>query len=149
MSEEIEFLDYIYQNAKMGQESIGRLLKTRNKKDEIEDVAKEQLNDYKKIANSAKAMIERRKKKVKELDVISKVATYMSVKMNLAKDDGPKEVANMLIKGSNMGITQIKKHLEEYKLKNKNVINLANRLLTIEEKNIENLKKLLLFRLTY
>ena len=64
MSEEIEFLDYIYQNAKMGQESIGRLLKTRNKKDEIEDVAKEQLNDYKKIANSAKAMIERRKKKV-------------------------------------------------------------------------------------
>ena len=84
---------------------------------------KEQLNDYKKIANSAKAMIERRKKKVKELDVISKVATYMSVKMNLAKDDGPKEVANMLIKGSNMGITQIKKHLEEYKLKNKNVIN--------------------------
>ena len=26
-------------------------------------------------------------------------------------------------------------------LKNKNVINLANRLLTIEEKNIENLKK--------
>ena len=141
MSEEIEFLDYIYQNAKMGKESIGRLLKTRNKKDEIEDVAKEQLNDYKKIANSAKAMIERRKKKVKELDVISKVATYMSVKMNLAKDDGPKEVANMLIKGSNMGITQIKKHLEEYKLKNKNVINLTNRLLTIEEKNIENLKK--------
>ena len=137
MNEEIEFLDYIYQNAKMGQESIGRLLKTRNKKDEVEGVAKEQLNDYRKIANSAKAMIERRKKKAKELDVISKVATYMSVKMNLAKDDGP----NMLIKGSNMGITQIKKHLEEYKLKNKNVINLANRLLTIEEKNIENLKK--------
>lgn len=141
MNEEIEFLDYIYQNAKMGQESIGRLLKTRNKKDEIESVAREQLNDYRKISNSAKGMIERRKKKVKELDVLSKVATYMSVKMNLAKDDSPRETATMLIKGSNMGITQIKKHLEEYNLKNKNVINLANRLLAIEERNIENLKK--------
>ncbi|MDD3304147.1 MAG: hypothetical protein PHP54_04440 [Clostridia bacterium] len=141
MKEEIEFLDFIYQNAKMGQESIGRLLKTRNKNDEIEVVAREQLNDYRRISNSAKGMIERRKKKAKELDIISKVATNMSIKFNLAKDDSQKEVADMLIKGSTMGITQIKKHLDDYKLKNKNVINLANRLLSIEEKNLENLVK--------
>ena len=31
MKEEIEFLEYIYQNAKMGQDSIINMLKTRNK----------------------------------------------------------------------------------------------------------------------
>lgn len=143
MSEEIEFLDYIYQNSKMSQESIGRLLKTRNKKDEIEEVIREQLNNYRRISNSAKAMIERRRKKVKELDVLSKVAMYMSVKINLSKNDGQKETANMLINESSMYITQIQKNLKEYRIKNKNIINLANRLLAIESSNIEKLKKFL------
>ena len=143
MKEEIEFLEYIYQTAKMGQESIGRLLKTRKKNDEIELTIKEQLNDYRKIANSAKAMIERRKKKVKELGLMAKIGTYMNVKMNLLKDDSPKEVASMMIEGSKMGIEQIKKHLKEYNIVNKYVENIANRLLQIEERNIINLKKYL------
>lgn len=142
MNEEIEFLEYIYQNAKMGQESTARLIKTRNKKDELEDVVKIQYADYKKIANSAKLMIERRKQKVKEIGVMTKIATYVGIKMNVLEDDTVYETAMMLIKGSQMGIEQIKKHLDEYLLKkqSKNVINLANRLLEIEENNINRLK---------
>lgn len=141
MKEEIEFLEYIYQNAKMGIESIARLIKSRNKDDNLDKIFKEQLNDYTKIANSAKGMLKRRKKDTKELGVMSKIATYMTIKINLSKENPDKEAIDMVIKGSQMGIEQITKHLNEYRIKTKTVINLANRLIAIEERNLERLVK--------
>ncbi len=141
MKEEIEFLEYVYQNAKMGQESIVRMLKTRNKGDEIELVLKEQLADYRKIVNSASAMLERRKKKAKDINIMAKIGTYMNVKFNMLNDDSTQKVANMFIEGSKMGIEQIEKNLAEYNITNKNVINIGKRLLEIEKRNISNLHK--------
>lgn len=142
MNEEIEFLEYIYQNAKMGVESIGRLIKSRNKDDKLDKVFKEQLHDYNKIANSARGMLKRRHKETKELGVMSKIATYMTIKMNLSKENPDKEAVDMVLKGSRMGIDQITKNLEQYRIKSKTVINLANRLLMMEEKNISKLSKI-------
>lgn len=142
MKDEIEFLEYIYQNAKMGIESIGRLIKAREKDDKINKILKEQLHDYNNIAISAKGMLKRRNKDVKDVSLMSKIATYMTIKINLSKKDGDKEAVDMMIKGSEMGIEQIKKHLNEYKHLNKTVVNLANRLLNIEENNIQKLKKI-------
>ena len=97
MKEEIEFLEYIYQNSKMGQDSIINMLKTRNKNDEIELVLKEQLKDYRKVVNSASAMLERRMKKVKDINVMAKIGTYMNIKLNMLEDDSPQKVADMFI----------------------------------------------------
>ena len=141
MNEEIEFLEYIYQNAKMGIESIARLIKSRKKNDELDKILKEQLHDYGKIAISAKNMLKRRGKEPKDISIMSKIATYMSIKINLAKENPDIEAIDMMIKGSSMGIEQIKRHLEEYKIKSKTVVNLANRLINIEENNLKKLTK--------
>lgn len=142
MNEEVDFLEYIYQNAKMGIESIGRLIKSRNKDDDLDKILKEQLHDYNKIANSARGMLKRRNKETKEIGVMSKIATYMTIKMNLSKENPDKEAVDMVIKGSQMGIEQINKHLNEYRIKSKTVVNLANRLITIEKNNLEKLNKI-------
>ena len=142
MNEEVDFLEYIYQNAKMGIESIGRLIKSRNKDDDLDKILKEQLHDYNKIANSARGMLKRRNKETKEIGVMSKIATYMTIKMNLSKENPDKEAVDMVIKGSQMGIEQINKHLNEYRIKSKTVVNLANRLITIEKNNSEKLNKI-------
>ena len=141
MKEEIEFLEYIYQNSKMGQDSIINMLKTRNKNDEIELVLKEQLKDYRKVVNSASDMLERRMKKVKDINVMAKIGTYMNIKLNMLEDDSPQKVADMFIEGSKMGIEQIEKNLQEYNISNKYVKNLGEKLLEIEKKNISNLHK--------
>lgn len=141
MKEEIEFLEYIYQNAKMGQDSIINMLKTRNKNDEIELVLKEQLKDYRKVVNSSSAMLERRMKKAKDINVMAKIGTYMNIKLNMLSDDSPQKVADMFIEGSKMGIEQIEKNLQEYNISNKYVKNLGEKLLEIEKKNISNLHK--------
>ena len=142
MNEEVEFLEYIYQNAKMGIESIGRLIKSRNKDDKLDEIFKEQLNDYNKIANSARGMLKRRNRKTKEIGVMSKIATYMTIKMNLSKENPDKEAIDMVMKGSRMGIDQINKHLQEYKIKSKSVMNIANRLISIEQNNLLKLSKI-------
>ena len=142
MNEEVEFLEYIYQNAKMGIESIGRLIKSRNKDDKLDEIFKEQLHDYNKVANSARGMLKRRNKETKEIGVMSKIATYMTIKMNLSKENPDKEAVDMVIKGSQMGIEQINKHLNEYRIKSKTVVNLANRLISIEQNNLQKLSKI-------
>lgn len=140
MDEEIEFLNYIYQNAQMGRESIGHILKKQNL-GEIKECLLEQRDDYTKICRSAKAMIERRKKKAKDISVISQIMSYMSVKSNLNADSTDSHIAEMLIKGSGIGIKEISKKIADYKKVSKPVTNVANRLLYLEERNIENLKK--------
>lgn len=141
MNEEIEFLEYIYQNINISLESIKGLIKTRNKKDEIEEIVKKQYIDYKKISNSVKAMLERRKKKVEKVGVATKIATYVGVKINLLKDDSISETALMLVEASKVEIDQITDNLKKYNIKNKNILNLVNRLLDIERINIENLNR--------
>lgn len=140
MSEEIEFLNYIYQNAQMGKESIGHILK-RDNIGKIKETLEEQKADYVKICNSARGMIERRKKKAKDIGVISQMMTYMSVNANLNEDMSDSHIAEMLMKGSGIGIKEITKKIAEYKKVSKPVINIANRLLYLEEQNIDNLKK--------
>lgn len=141
MSEEIEFLEYIYQNINISLESIKRLIKTRNKNDEIEEIAKEQYGEYNKISNSAKAMIERRKKKVNEIGVATKIATYMGIKINLLKDDSISETALMLVEASKVEIEQIRNNLQRYNIKNKNILNLVDRLINTEKNYIRKLEK--------
>lgn len=142
MNEEIEFLEYIYQNAKICQETIARIIKNRNKKDELENVIKTQYFEYKKISNSAKNMLERRKKKVnEEISIMAKIVTYMEIKKNINKEKDITEIVSLLIEGSKVGIEQITSRLNEVKIKNKPVLNIANRLINVEKNNIKELQK--------
>lgn len=142
MNEEIELLEYIYQNTKICQESIARIIKTRDKKDNLEETIKRQYLEYKKISNSAKNMLERRKKKVSdEINVMAKIVTYMEIKKNIDKDDSTTEIAILLIEGSKVGIEQIKNRLENTRITNKPILNLVNRLVELEKNNIRELEK--------
>lgn len=141
MNEEIEFLESIYQNVKFTQESIARIIKMRDKNDELDSIIKQQYLEYKKISNSAKAMIERRKKKVKEVGVMTKIATYVGIKANMLNGEDISQIALMLVEGSKVGTEQLNRYMKEYNVTNKNIINLVNRLLNIEKDNIQKLQK--------
>lgn len=159
--DEIELLECIYQNSKICEETIARIIKTRNKKDDFEQELKGKYIEYRKISNSAKKMLERRNKKVsEELGIMGKIVTFFEVKKNTENGGSEEEILDLLGEGSKVGVQQIRKYLssEENKeneikidinnMKNndinvsKSVINLANRLILIEESNIKKTKKL-------
>lgn len=143
MNNEIEILEFIYENTKVCQETILRIIKIRNKNDELEGHIKKQYLEYKKISNSSKNMLERRKKKVNdEVNIVGKIVTYMQIKKNIQKDDSKEQIANILIEGSKIGIEQIKNKISEIKIKSKPILNLINKLINLENYNIQEMKKI-------
>jgi hypothetical protein len=107
---------------------------------EFREVLKEQLNDYTNIANSAMELLYKEGKKVKDINAMSKIASYIGIKMGTLKSDSSSNLAEMMLKGSTMGITDITKHLNKYTNVDKEVRSLADKLLELEEDNIEALK---------
>lgn len=143
MNDDIEFLKYIYQNVKMAETSTLTLIKVRNKNDDIEEILKSQVREWRKITTSVKNMLKRRKIETKDINIATKIISYFGIKINLSKDDSKKEVSALMINGNNMGIEQIYKKMEELNIKSKFIKNLGERIIKIQETNNEILKKYL------
>ena len=55
----------------------------------------------------------------------------------------PSHISEMLIQGSTMGIIDITKKIKEYPNADKEILELANKLLKLEQNNVEECKKYL------
>lgn len=142
MNDDFEFLEFIHNNARVGQETIARIIKTRDVKDDFEIVLREIIQNYKRIGLSAQNMIERRKKEIKELSIISRVATYMAIKSNLDGNSTREEIVKMIKQNLCGDIEEIEKRKSDYKIKSKTILNLADRFIEAERENIEKIKKI-------
>lgn len=145
MYDDISFLEYIYEKSKIEQELIGGILKKiielRNiELENVNIIIKEQLYNYRKIASSAKTMLERRNKKVKEISIFSKMMKHMSVKINITVESDAKDIINILIQESKINIDEIIKNSKEAKIKSKSIRNLSDRLVMYEQEFISKLK---------
>lgn len=138
----LELLSDIYRGAKMGVETINNLL-TKVDDNKIYDELKYQLSCYEEIANEAYGEILKRNSDISDISPVNKMSAKMSVGINTIIDKTPSHVADMLIKGSTMGVTGISKSLNSYVSTDKDVKSLAERFIKIEEDNIDRLKKFL------
>ena len=142
MNGNIEFLNYIYQNAEMGRDTIKQLIEI-SKDEEYKKMLQCQLEEYKAIHNTAEKKIEKLNKEAKDINVFSKVSAYIMINIKTLMDKTPSHISEMLIQGSNMGIIEITKKINEYPNADKDIIDLANRLLKFEQNNLEKYKKYL------
>ncbi|MEG1363733.1 MAG: hypothetical protein RSC92_04820 [Clostridia bacterium] len=142
MNENVEMLNYIYQNAKMGKSTIDQIIKEVSDIT-FKDVLNEQLKDYEKVIDNTKVYLSEFNKQEKDITDLSKIVTYLSIKMSTLNDDTSSHIADMLIKGSTMGTVEITKKLNKYTNIDESIKMLASKLLKIEENNIEKLKKYL------
>lgn len=139
MDENVEMLNYIYQNAEMGTTTIQQILK--EVKDlEFKEILKEQLKDYEYVTNKADLLLNMEGREPKELDAMPKVMSYFKIKFDTLRDDTSSHIAEMMINGSTMGVTEITRNLNKYDDVENDVKDLASRLLKIEQDNIEALK---------
>lgn len=139
MNEDIELLNYIYQNSKMGVVGIDNI-KANIKNKELLKIIKEQQNDYYKICTKAIKMLSLTNSERKNITGIAKLMTYMDSQIKMMMDNSDSTIAKMMIEGSNMGIIAITEKLNNYKGTDKKIIKLAKELLKIEEINLEKLK---------
>ncbi|SCK04453.1 Uncharacterised protein [uncultured Clostridium sp.] len=140
-----EILNFIYQNSEMGTETIKHLIDiTENStNNEFKDVLYSQYNEYKKIFNESEKMIKDRGNDPKDINKFQKITTYIMINMKTLTDKSPSHLSEMLIQGSTMGIIDATKRINQYDDADKDVLDLANRLLEFEKDNQEEWKKFL------
>ncbi|HOV26689.1 MAG TPA: hypothetical protein PK566_10075 [Pseudobacteroides sp.] len=142
MDGNVELLNYIHQNAEMGEDTIKQLLGiARN--DEFKDMLRSQLDEYKLINDMANDKLKELGKSPKDLGAITKARTYMAINLKTMTNKSPSNISQMMIQGSTMGIIDITKKMKEYSDADKEVMDLAQRLLTFEQRNVDECKKYL------
>ena len=80
----------------------------------------------------------------KGLNAFEKIRTYLMVNLQTMGDNSVSHIAEMLIQGSSMGITDAVKKIHEYEGQaEKDILKLMKELQVFEEKNVEKLKEYL------
>lgn len=145
MDENVELLEYIYQNAEMGVFTITELLKNlNNKENKIKLVIQKELKEYEKYYKDSKKLLSKHDVPIKRNGTLSKMGASMGIKMETIKDNSDASIAHMLIQGITMGVVDISSKIENYKNVAKKInVKLAKDYLDTLNSQIEELKKYL------
>ncbi len=139
---ECEMLDKLYKNAKMGSDSMIKLID--NASDgEFKTRMTEQLNGYESFAARAKKRLLRIGGEAKEENMMTKLWTSVGMKISTMMDPSDSHLAKMVAEGSTMGMTETIKVLRDYENTSvsEEALSLARDIIKFEEDNIEIMKK--------
>ncbi len=142
MSLNREVINCVYKNAHVALQSISDLLPEVDNGKMREELVYE-YDGYEKIIGEISEYMADKGYKPKDIGPMKKAMLYTAIKMNALKDDSKSHFIEMMVKGTVMGICELKEVIEENRDKVDNeVIDFAKRLLKIEEEYEERLKKL-------
>ncbi|MBE6138693.1 MAG: hypothetical protein E7173_02985 [Firmicutes bacterium] len=145
MNENIELLEYIYQNAEMGSFTLTTLInELQDKENKIKKIVEDEIKEYEKYLKNSKTLIEQSKYDLRETGMMSKMGASMGIKKETRSDNSDAAIAHMIIEGLTMGVVDISTKIKNYKdVADKKVISLAEDFLKFQEDEIERLKDFL------
>jgi len=143
VTEETVF-EAICKNAKTGANSIIDLL-PRVKDDALRSAMTQQLDGYEKYAARAEQALAERGCKAKGERIVARLSAKMGTAFNTMLDSSSTHIAEMMIEGSNMGITDLTKLLNHFEVADpcSEAARLAHEVVRFEERNLEMLKRYL------
>ena len=144
MTGEAEITAKIYKNMKMGVGSVTKIL-PKVHDGEFKTKLNDQLKGYEEFASKAKAMLSQMGQEATEEKAMVKFWASVGIAMNTMMDTSSSHIAEMIIEGSTMGITDTTKIINEYENKPdcKNAVELARDIVKFEQNNIEIMKNYL------
>lgn len=137
-----EFLTKIYQNARMGCESIS-CVSEKSKDEKMKQSLLKQHEQYNSVAQDASEMLVKEGKPAREKGPVSKAMLWSGIQLNTIADKTSDHIAEMMIQGSMMGVIDLSRNLKRYSDTDSSVKKLGERLIEVEEKNIQNMKDFL------
>ncbi len=139
---DLDLLEKTYQNASIGITAINAVLdKAENQ--ELNNELHKQLKDYQELAAKSRNQLIQNGTKVKEQSLYVKAMMKGNVKMNTIMKPSDSSIAQMVIQGSTMGVTQMTKLIHEKPNADGVSKDIAKEFIEKEEKNIEVMKKYL------
>ncbi|MDO4298957.1 MAG: hypothetical protein Q4C59_10880 [Lachnospiraceae bacterium] len=143
MNANTELLNYIYQNSQMGCDTLEQIME--NSDDPaFKDCLKKQQEGYQKFHTNARDMLQAQGETEKGLSTFEKARTSLMIDFQTMTDRSTSHLAEMLIQGSSMGITNAVKKVNEYEADaEKDIVHMMHDLQHFEERNVEQLKEYL------
>ena len=136
---DIEMLNCILQNAEMGCQGIAGV-RRRIKHKAVDSVLCTQLVRYGKIYSAANSMLKSRGVEARRISPVAKTLTGLAAQRDLRRDASSSHIAEMMIKGSTMGVNKMVRHLRNYDRANPNITLLAKKMIDTEEEHIRELR---------
>lgn len=142
MIHEIELLNLIHQNADMGRDSTKHIIKL---SDDVEflHALNSQLDEYEQAYDTSGRLLQKLNAQPEDASTMAKTMAHISSTMKSLVTPSTSKLAEMIIDGSTMGVTNLSKQINSYSGKNHEVLDIAKNQLRMEEKNIEEMKKYL------
>lgn len=136
-----EVLDRIYKNARMGSTSLIDVM-SKVKDEKLRSDLTVQLTGYEDYAAKAASLLEEHGVKPEEENIITRAGAKMGMAMNTMMDSTSSHIAEMVIKGSNMGITDLTKLVNRYESGDcdSKALKLADEMIKFEEHNLTKMK---------
>lgn len=138
-----EVLTSVYKNAHIALQSISDIIGATDDK-EMKDELQSEYDGYEDFIGKLSSYMREIGLEPKDIGMLQKAFMFTSIKMNTLTDDSTSHIAELMIKGTVMGITELTEILNnhENELKEKTV-SFTKELLILEETYEQRLKKLL------
>ncbi len=136
---DLDLLEKTYQNASVGITAIEAVL-DKAKNQQFSNDLHRQLRDYQEIADKSKRQLRANGARAKDISMYSKAMMKGNVKMNMLLNSSDSHIAQMVIQGSTMGVTQMTKLLHAKRNVDGPSAQIAQEFVTKEENNIEVMK---------
>ena len=143
MDQNLHLLNAIYQNAHMASEAIDTLMPKAEETPLYGELGRQQAEYQRFTAKATDLMHAYDQHEPPQPGAIQKAATWAGIQWNTLLDDSASHMAEMMIQGGQMGITDLTRQLKEHCCCDKPVTQLWQDLLTFEQNSLEQMKKYL------
>ena len=138
----LSLLNHVYQNTQMGIESLP-LLKSKSQDNTFQRAIDHQYREYKQLNQRAQNLMKKKHITPKDVPSMAKMSATVMTNMKTLMDRSTSHLAEMVIQGNTMGVTQITRALHETKAPDAEVKALAHQLQKTTETNVKELQKFL------
>ena len=132
----------VYKNAHLALQSISDLLPS-VEDDELKKELREQYEGYEKIIGEISTYMAEKGVEPKDVNFFKKAMMFGSIKLKTVMNNSRNQIADMMIKGTVMGISELTAMKNENTNLDQDVLNFVEKLLALEEEYEQRLKKFL------
>ena len=142
-NQNLNILDEVNKGATMGMDAISYVSKKVEDND-FKQVLDTEYNKYKDISNRVNNLYDNySSKEPHETNAMNKMMTWYGIQMKTMVDDTTSKLSELLMQGTNMGIIEGSRLLNQNKNIEPDVKNILNDFVVMQEDSVETLKKYL------
>ncbi len=139
---EIELLEHMIKSTEMGMNGIKDILEKAGEK-KLRDELKSEYAEYEDIHREAAALLSEYGEAPKGIGAFARVSSEVMTEIETAFDSSSSKLADMMIKGTTMGVTKSIKLMNSYDGDDMRIKDLCEKLKKLEENRINKLKAFL------